>query len=53
MDKELDVVGIGNAIVDILVQTEDCFLKTHSLTKGSMVLLDEVEAEELYKARSV
>ncbi len=50
IDKELDVVGIGNAIVDILVQTEDYFLTTHCLHKGSMVLLDEKEAEELYKA---
>ena len=27
-DSEFDVVGIGNAIVDVLVQTEDTFLKT-------------------------
>lgn len=32
--KTLDVVGIGNAIVDVLVQTEEAFLANHALTKG-------------------
>ena len=45
---EFDVVGIGNAIVDVLVQVEDVFLTTHSLIKGSMVLLDAEQAEKLY-----
>ena len=30
----LDVVGIGNAIVDVLVQTDDSFLTEHGLQKG-------------------
>ena len=47
--KDFDVVGIGNAIVDILIQTEDSFLKTHALTKGSMRLLNEEQAENLYE----
>ncbi|MEC8215228.1 MAG: adenosine kinase [Cyanobacteriota bacterium] len=46
----LDVVGIGNAIVDVLVQTDDGFLRTHSLQKGGMALIDEPQAERLYKA---
>ena len=46
----LDVVGIGNAIVDVLVQTEDAFLTQHSLQKGGMALIDEKQAEALYKA---
>ena len=37
----LDVVGIGNAIVDVLVQTDDAFLTQHGLQKGGMALIDE------------
>ena len=46
----LDVVGIGNAIVDVLVQTDDGFLNAHGLQKGGMALIDEHQAEALYKA---
>lgn len=46
--KTLDVVGIGNAIVDVLVQTDDTFLDNHGLTKGTMALVDEAQAERLY-----
>jgi sugar/nucleoside kinase (ribokinase family) len=46
----LDVVGIGNAIVDVLVQTDDAFLTQHSLQKGGMALIDELQAEALYTA---
>lgn len=46
----LDVVGIGNAIVDVLVQTDDAFLTQHSLQKGGMALIDEHQAEVLYTA---
>jgi fructokinase len=48
--KSLDVVAIGNAIVDVLVQTDDGFLTDHSLTKGAMALVDEDQAERLYAA---
>jgi fructokinase len=46
--KTLDVVGIGNAIVDVLVQADDAFLASHGLSKGSMALVDEQQAERLY-----
>ena len=46
----LDVVGIGNAIVDVLVQTDDSFIAEHGLQKGGMALIDEQQAEALYKA---
>lgn len=46
--KSLDVVGIGNAIVDVLVQADDRFLDDHGLTKGTMALIDEAQAERLY-----
>ena len=48
--KSLDVVAIGNAIVDVLVQTDDAFLANHGLTKGSMALVDGARAEQLYAA---
>lgn len=43
-----DVLGIGNAIVDILSHTDDAFLSQHGLVKGSMTLIDEERAETLY-----
>ena len=46
----LDVVGIGNAIVDVLVQTDDSFLEQQGLQKGGMALIDEQQAESLYNA---
>lgn len=44
----LDVVGIGNAIVDVIAQTDDAFLKRHGLAKGTMRLIDAAGAEALY-----
>ena len=43
-----DVVGIGNAIVDVIAQTDDEFLTKHDLTKGSMALVDEPRAQLIY-----
>jgi sugar/nucleoside kinase (ribokinase family) len=45
-----DVLGIGNAIVDVIAHTEDDFLIANHLAKGSMRLIDEAEAERLYAA---
>jgi sugar/nucleoside kinase (ribokinase family) len=45
-----DVLGIGNAIFDILVQTEDDFLARQGMTKGAMMLIDEVRAASIYSA---
>jgi sugar/nucleoside kinase (ribokinase family) len=44
----LDVVGIGNAIVDVLSHTEDQFLDDHGLIKGAMQLIDTDQANALY-----
>jgi len=49
-DHSLDVVGIGNAIVDVLVQADDRYLAEHGLTKGTMALVDEQQASRLYQA---
>ena len=46
----LDVVGIGNAIVDVLVPSDDAFLSKHDLHKGTMALIDEARADVLYRA---
>lgn len=46
--SNLDVVGIGNAIVDVLSHTDDAFLEANGLTKGSMRLIDPEEAQNLY-----
>jgi sugar/nucleoside kinase (ribokinase family) len=46
----LDVVAIGNAIVDVLARTDDALITAEGLTKGSMRLIDAAEAERLYAA---
>jgi sugar/nucleoside kinase (ribokinase family) len=46
----LDVVGIGNAIVDVIAQADDGFLSREGLTKGAMQLIDARRAEALYAA---
>lgn len=45
-----DVVGIGNAIVDVLAHAEDAFLEEHGLFKGTMTLADSAQSEALYQA---
>lgn len=46
----LDVVGIGNAIVDVLSHADDEFLMREGLVKGSMALIDTSRAETLYQS---
>jgi sugar/nucleoside kinase (ribokinase family) len=48
-DKSYKVVGIGNAVVDVLANVDDSFLDKHGLTKGGMQLGDEPTAEQLYE----
>jgi sugar/nucleoside kinase (ribokinase family) len=45
-----DVIGVGNAIVDVLSPTEDAFLQEHGLDKGMMTLIDTERARALYDA---
>ena len=47
---EIDVVGIGNALVDVLSHESDESLARHGLTKGAMHLIDEPRAAALYDA---
>ena len=46
----LDVVGVGNAIVDVIAQADEAFLAAHSIPKGGMILIDEAQAQEIYAA---
>ena len=48
-DTKYDVLGIGNAIFDVLVKTDDAFLLAHGMTKGSMMLIDEARAAAIYR----
>jgi sugar/nucleoside kinase (ribokinase family) len=47
---DLDVVGIGNALVDVLSQADDELVTRLGLVKGTMNLVDEARAGELYQA---
>lgn len=49
-DTYYDVVGIGNAIVDIIGRCDDAFLAAHGAPKGHMRLVDDVTISSLYKA---
>src|SRR5690348_5857321 len=43
-----DVVGIGNAIVDVIARAEEDFLLAHGMHKGGMQLIDEARAQAIY-----
>ncbi len=45
-----DVLGIGNAIVDVLARADDDFLVRHAMNKGAMALIDEARAQAIYDA---
>lgn len=47
-DPRFDVIGVGNAIVDVLSPVEDAFLEKHGIAKGGMTLIEQDQAETLY-----
>ncbi len=49
-DTKFDVLGIGNAIVDIIGRADDAFLEAHGAPKGHMRLVDADEVARLYDA---
>jgi sugar/nucleoside kinase (ribokinase family) len=49
-DRRLDVLAIGNAIVDVIADADDGFLAEWGMHKGAMRLIDEAEATRLYEA---
>jgi sugar/nucleoside kinase (ribokinase family) len=48
-EAKYDVLGIGNAIFDVLVKTDEKFLAEHGMTKGGMALIDEARAASIYR----
>src|SRR6201994_4155513 len=49
VEAKYDVLGIGNAIFDVLVRTDEKFLADHGMTKGGMALIDETRAAAIYR----
>ena len=45
-----DILGIGNAMVDVVARVENTFLSRHDMHKGAMILVDAAAAEALYAA---
>ena len=50
MEPELDAVGVGNAIVDVIAAVPDSFIAEHGLVKGAMTLVDADRSASLYDA---
>src|SRR5499427_5617690 len=50
MSTRFDILGIGNAIVDVVARTDEAFLSRHDMRKGSMTLIDADMAQTLYTA---
>ena len=48
VEKKIDVLGIGNAIIDVIANADDAFLSSHNLNKGSMTLVDESISKNIY-----
>ncbi|HVH76997.1 MAG TPA: adenosine kinase [Stellaceae bacterium] len=49
MNADIDVVGIGNAIVDVIAHADEAFIAGEGLAKGAMTLIDAARAEALYQ----
>ena len=49
----LDIVAMGDAIVDVIANCDDAFIRRYQLPKGSMQLLSPAEADALYAAMGV
>ena len=49
-DAAFDVLGIGNAIVDVLSQADEAFIASHGIARGTMTLIDARAADALYAA---
>jgi fructokinase len=49
-ETHYDILGIGNAIVDVVSATDDPFLSRHDMHKGAMTLIDAAQADLLYSA---
>ena len=52
-NKTYKVIGIGNAIVDVIANVDDQFISQNNLNKGSMKLVSKDEAKKLYQSIKV
>jgi len=52
MNNTIDVLGIGNAIMDVIAPVPDSFLSAENIQKGGMTLIDEPRAIALHNALS-
>src|ERR1700739_3981122 len=48
-EAKYDVLGIGNAIFDVLVRTDEAFLAAHGMAKGGMALISDALAPSIYR----
>ena len=51
MTIAVDVLGLGNSLIDIIAYADDTYLGKQEMLKGAMTLIDENRAEALYAAR--
>ena len=51
MTNTIEVLGLGNTLVDIIAHADDAYLDAQDMVKGAMTLIDEDRAEALYAAR--
>ena len=49
----MKVLGIGNAIVDVICKVEESFISENNLTKGTMKLVDETEFKKLLSSLKI
>ena len=49
----MKILGIGNAIVDVICKVEDSFIKDNGLTKSTMKLVDETEFKKLLSSLKI
>jgi sugar/nucleoside kinase (ribokinase family) len=50
MTASLDLLVLGNAIVDVIARTDDAFLEKEGIARGAMTLIDEPRAQALFQA---
>ena len=49
----MKILGIGNAIVDVICKVEDSYLSNNGLTKSTMKLVDEIEFKKLLSTLTI
>src|SRR5271168_394099 len=49
-ETRFDILGIGNAMVDVTTRVDDSLLSRHDMHKGAMILIDDAAAGALYTA---